>query len=106
MKKFEKESTEKMDKMITKAESANTRIVELEEKIVRYRVELGQYKSLENLSKLFLGDQVPRGTKLQIIATTLELLENALNYEGLGNEANTLRQVKENARASGCFWHL
>ena len=99
--RFEKESNEKMDQMIQKAETANTRISELEGKISRYRVELGQYKSLENLSKLFLGEEVPRGTKLLIMVSTMELLENALNYEGLRNEANTLRQVKENVFRSG-----
>jgi hypothetical protein len=99
--KFEKKSNEKMDQMIEKAETTNTRISEFEEKIARYNVELGRYKSLENLSKLFLGGEVPRGTKLQIIATTLQLLENALHYEGLGNEAMTLRSVKENVFRHG-----
>jgi hypothetical protein len=98
---FEKESNEKMDQMIRKAEATNTRISEFEEKIARYSVELGQYKALENLSKLFLGNEIPRGTKLLIIASTLELLENALNYEGLSNEANSLRQVKENVFRRG-----
>ncbi len=99
--KFEKESNEKMDQIIAKANSANTRISEFEEKIARYSVELGRYKALENLSKLFLGGEVPRGTKLLIIASTLELLESTLYYEGLRNEAMTLRQVKENVFRSG-----
>ncbi|TFH14172.1 hypothetical protein E4H04_10695 [Candidatus Bathyarchaeota archaeon] len=99
--KFEKESTEKLDQMIEKAEAANIRIIEFEEKISRYRVELGQYKSLENLSKLFLGQEVPRGTKLLIMSTIMELLEDTLNYEGLHDEALALGKVKMNVFRRG-----
>jgi hypothetical protein len=94
--KFETESIEKMNAINEKTENTQNRITVLEKNLERYSIELRNYKSLENLAHLFLGHEVSRGKKLRIIVSTLELLENALNYEGLKKEAYNLEQVKMN----------
>ena len=93
---FEKDSMEKIERIRSKADFTHNRVLELKETIKRYNVDLGKYKSLENLSKLFLGEELPRHEKMLIMVSTMELLEKTLHREGLIEEALTLGWLKEN----------
>ena len=94
--RFEADSNKKIDQTIEKANETEKRIQEYEVKIEKYRIELQRYKALEDLTRLVLSEEMPRQNKLIVIVSTMELLENALNYEGLKPEADSLKALKEN----------
>lgn len=93
---FEKESIEKIERIQSKADAVHSRVLELETKLKQCGVELVKYKFLENLSKLFLGEEIPKPEKRLIMVTLMELLEKTMKYEGLIEEAIILEQLKKN----------
>jgi hypothetical protein len=93
---FEARARRRMKSVEDEATTANERLVELGERIREYKIDFSNYRSLENLARLFLGMEVKRGEKLLLIISTLEMLENTLNNMRLRNDADKLRQVKEN----------
>jgi hypothetical protein len=96
VKGFTDETQRRLEAVKVEAGTVRDRYEKLEVKIRRFNAELSKYRFLEDFSKLLLGVEMPRGEKLRIVVSTLQLLEDTVNYMGLKGDAESIKMVKGN----------
>jgi hypothetical protein len=96
LKGFTDETQRRIKAVKADSNTVRDRYEALEVKIRKFNAELSNYRFLDDFSKLLLGVEMPRSEKLRVVVSTLQLLEDSLNYLGLKADAASIRIVKDN----------
>ena len=90
---FTENTLRRMKQVKAEVDLVRSKHEDLEVKIRSLNVELGQYRLLDGFSKLLLGVEMPRGERLRVVASVLQLVEE--NFNILGLDVASIRVLKD-----------